>query len=107
MFHSQRSSQKSSLQKNNKTMNDKSISKSVKSALLNWRNYIIIPLCTVGFFGLFSEPTSDSNFVWTMQFIISKSIGFGACYAVYKLVTYWEKRGELHFDELDDEDFFE
>ena len=39
---------------------------------------------------------------WTIVFVVSKSVGFAAGYAVYRLLVLWEKQGKIQV--LDDDE---
>ena len=40
---------------------------------------------------------------WWSAFIISKGIGFGTAYLIYRLVTYWSKKGLIQDFNEDEE----
>ena len=45
-------------------------------------------LLIVALLGIFSEPFEDSR-TWLSDLILSKAIGFGAGYAIFRLYGYW------------------
>ena len=65
----------------------------MKALLTNWRSYVLLALSFIGFVCLFGEPTEDAPFLTT--FLVSKTIGFAAFFAIYKLGGYWERTGAL------------
>lgn len=65
----------------------------MKKAFLNYRYYLMLIIGFVVIFGVFSIP--DENLViekWFGEFVLSKAIGFGAGYGLYRLVAYWESK---------------
>lgn len=51
---------------------------------------VLIVLSTVAALCIFSEPLEDST-TWFSDFFFTKSLGFGAAYAVGKLYKRWSK----------------
>lgn len=50
-------------------------------------NIILVALVLAAFVGLFSEPCETlPTMQWTLSLIATKAIGFGAVYAIYRLV---------------------
>ena len=65
----------------------------MKKAFLNYRYYVMMIIGFVVVFGIISVPEESLPIgEWTWKLIMSKVIGFGAAYILYKLVSYWEKR---------------
>lgn len=65
----------------------------MKKAFLNYRYYVMLIIGFVVFLGVFSIPDENYPFIqWFWMLMVSKIIGFGAGYALYKLVTYWESK---------------
>lgn len=61
--------------------------------LLNWRYYVMMLIGTITIFGIFSVPFDDIDpFEWTWKFLLSKGIGFGAGYVLYKLFVRWDSK---------------
>lgn len=68
-------------------------SKSMKKALLNWRYYAMAAIGIITAIGLFSEPSEDLDMsYWFAVLLATKAIGFGAGFALFRLVSYWEKQ---------------
>lgn len=59
-------------------------------AFLNWRYYVLLLLGFVAMIGIFGIP-ADDNPAWFSDMILSKVIGFGAGYAMYRLIEHWSK----------------
>lgn len=75
----------------------------MKALLTNWRTYALFIIGCIGLLLLFSEPTDNSNFLFT--FLWTKSAAFGLLYLCHKLASYWERTGAIdfsHFTELND-----
>ena len=50
-------------------------------------NIILVALVLAAFVGLFSEPSDTlSTPQWALSLLTTKAIGFGAVYAIYRLV---------------------
>ena len=65
----------------------------MKKAFLNYRYYVMIIVGLVVTLGLFSIPNENIPLMrWAWMLLVSKSIGFGAGYGLYRLVTYWESK---------------
>lgn len=65
----------------------------MKKAFLNWRYYLMMVLGVVTMLGVFSVPNEEMPLIeWAYKLALSKIIGFGAGYAVYRLMRYWENR---------------
>lgn len=65
----------------------------MKKALLNWRYYAMTAIGVIMTIGLFSEPSEDLDAShWFAVLLATKAIGIGAGYALFRLVSYWEKR---------------
>ena len=65
----------------------------MKKAFLNYRYYVMIIVGLVVILGIFSIPDENLSLmrcVWML--LVSKSIGFGAGYGLYRLVAYWESK---------------
>lgn len=65
----------------------------MKKAFLNYRYYLMLIIGFVVIFGVFSVP--DENLAlndWFWKLLISKAIGFGSGYGLYRLVAYWESK---------------
>lgn len=62
-------------------------------AFLNWRYYVMLIIGFVVTLGVFSFPDESLPLIkWTVSLIVSKAIGFGAGYGLFKLVAYWESK---------------
>ena len=65
----------------------------MKKAVLNYRYYVMIIVGLVVIIGLFSIPDENLPLMkWVWMLFVSKSIGFGAGYGLYRLVAYWESK---------------
>ena len=65
----------------------------MKKAFLNYRYYVMIIVGLVVTLGLFRIPNESMPLMrWAWMLLVSKSIGFGAGYGLYRLVTYWESK---------------
>lgn len=64
---------------------------------------VLFALGFIATFGIFSEqePALDMT-RWTIVFVVSKSVGFAAAYALYRLLVLWEKQGKIQV--LDDDE---
>lgn len=51
---------------------------------------ILAALAFIAFFGLFSIP-SDNSATWSLDFYISKAIGFAAAYLTFKACGHWSQ----------------
>ena len=60
-------------------------------AFSNWRYYVICLLLTAGLIGTLAE-VEDESFDLLLG---SKLLGFAAFYISYRLIAYWDNRGEL------------
>ena len=50
-------------------------------------NIILVALVIAAFVGLFSEPSETlPTTQWALSLIATKAIGFGAIYAIYRLI---------------------
>lgn len=58
--------------------------------LKNWRYYVLLLLGTIAVFGIFGVPDDDSK-TFLADMIISKIIGFGAGYIIFRLYLHWSK----------------
>lgn len=66
---------------------------SMKKAFLNYRYYVMMIIGFVVILGVFSIPDENLPLMrWTWMLLVSKSIGFGAGYGLYRLVAYWESK---------------
>lgn len=72
-------------------------------ALTNWRIWMLAVLALTATFCLFGEPTATDGAEWEATFLISKTVGFTAAYAAYRLARRWAKAGLL----VDADDFKE
>lgn len=73
-------------------------------AFLNWRYYVLLLLGFVAIIGIFGVPDDDSP-TWFGDMIFSKVVGFGAGYAIYRLIKHWSKKNLIpEFDELTKEE---
>lgn len=55
-------------------------------------NIILVALVLAAFVGLFSEPADTlSTPQWALSLIATKAIGFGAIYAIYRLINNHQK----------------
>lgn len=73
----------------------------MKTDILNWRMWLIGTLAMVSLICIVSEPIDDET--WWSSFFISKGIGFGTAYLIYRLVTYWSKNGLIQDFNEDEE----
>ena len=65
----------------------------MKKAFLNYRYYVMMAIGFIVIFGVFSVPDEDMQLgKWMLALLLSKVVGFGAGYALYKLVAYWESK---------------
>lgn len=64
----------------------------IKSAIKNWRYYVLIVLCMVAIIGILSVPICDH---WFIALVVSKVIGFAAAAVAVKLCLQWLKAGKL------------
>lgn len=67
-------------------------------------NYTVLcVLAIITFLGIFSEPDKAlDNVRWFTVFIVTKTVGFAAGYAIYRLLVRWEKQGKIKV--LDDDE---
>lgn len=70
----------------------------MKALLTNWRSYALAVIAIVGLALLLSEPSEDANFMLTILW--TKTLGFAALYACFKLSNYWERTGAIDFTSL-------
>ena len=64
---------------------------------------ILFVLGFIAIIGIFSEPEPALDTArWTTVFVVSKSVGFAAAYALYRLLVLWEKQGKIQV--LDDDE---
>lgn len=64
---------------------------------------VLFALGFIATFGIFSEPEPALDMTrWTIAFVVSKSVGFAAAYALYRLLVLWEKQGKIQV--LDDDE---
>lgn len=59
-------------------------------AFLNWRYYVLLLLGFVATIGIFGVPADDST-TWFSDMVLSKVVGFGAGYAICRLIEHWSK----------------
>ncbi len=65
----------------------------MKKALLNYRYYVMMIVGFVAILGVISIPNEELPIMkWTLALLLSKGIGLGAGYGLYKLVAYWESK---------------
>ena len=65
----------------------------MKKAFLNYRYYVMIIVGFVVILGVFSIPAENTSLMkWVCMLLVSKSIGFGAGFGLYRLVAYWESK---------------
>lgn len=65
----------------------------MKKAFLNYRYYVKMIIGIVVILGIFSIPDENLPLIrWAWMLFVSKSIGFGAGYGLYRLVAYWESK---------------
>lgn len=66
-------------------------------------NTVLFVLGFIALIGIFSEPEPALDMThWTIVFVVSKSVGFAAAYALYRLLVLWEKQGKIQV--LDDDE---
>lgn len=64
---------------------------------------VLFVLGFIATIGIFSEPEPALDTArWTAVFVVSKSVGFAAAYALYRLMVRWEKEGKIQV--LDDDE---
>lgn len=64
---------------------------------------VLFVLGFIATIGIFSEPEPALDMTrWTIVFVVSKSVGFAAAYALYRLLVLWEKQGKIQV--LDDDE---
>lgn len=64
---------------------------------------VLFALGFIATLGIFSEPEPALDMTrWTIVFVVSKSVGFAAAYALYRLLVLWEKQGKIQV--LDDDE---
>lgn len=66
----------------------------MKKAILNWRYWVYMALGGIGCIELFGVPADDSE-TWFADMLLSKAIAAAAFYAMYKLITVWDKNGKI------------
>ena len=65
----------------------------MKKAFLNYRYYVMIIVGLVAILGLFSIPNENLSLMrWAWMLLVSKSIGFGVAYILYKIVNHWDSK---------------
>ena len=65
----------------------------MKKAFLNWRYYLMMVIGFVVFIGIFGVPEDSLPLgSWMLSMLISKIIGFGGAYLMYRLFTRWDAR---------------
>ena len=65
----------------------------MKKAFLNYRYYVMIIVGLVVILGLFSIPNENLSIMrWAWMLLVSKSIGFGSAYILYKIVNNWDSK---------------
>lgn len=65
----------------------------MKKVFLNYRYYVMMIIGFVVILGVFSIPDENVSLMkWVSMLLVLKSIGFGAGYGLYRLVTYWESK---------------
>lgn len=65
----------------------------MKKAFLNYRYYVMIIVGLVVILGLFSIPNENLSLMrWAWMLLVSKSIGFGSAYILYKIVNNWDSK---------------
>lgn len=68
-------------------------SKSMKKAFLNWRYYAMTIVGFVAILGVFSIPDKELPMLqWLFALLWTKTVGFGAGYAFFRLVFCWTKQ---------------
>lgn len=64
---------------------------------------VLFVLGFIALIGIFLEPEPALDMTrWTIVFVVSKSVGFAAAYALYRLLVLWEKQGKIQV--LDDDE---
>lgn len=65
----------------------------MKKVFLNYRYYVMMIVGFVVIFCIFSVPDENMPIMkWAWSLFITKAIGFGAGYGLYRLVAYWESK---------------
>ena len=62
--------------------------------LFNWRYYILLLLWLKSLFYIFAEPSPDTE-NWIIGLMLSKIVGFGCLWLTFKIMQYWEARGDI------------
>lgn len=59
---------------------------------------VLFALGFIALIGIFSEPEPALDMTrWTIVFVVSKSVGFAAAYALYRLLVLWENRERYRY----------
>ena len=61
-------------------------------AITNYRYYLICATALICGIAMAAEPTQGN---WLAVFLITKAIGFAAGYATYRLINYYDAKGEI------------
>ena len=70
--------------------------KTITSILTNYRYYVLIVLMSIAILGIFCNVSDDLPLLqWFLLMIASKAVGFSTGYAVYKLITVWERENAI------------
>lgn len=64
---------------------------------------VLFVLGFIALIGIFSEPEPALDMTrWTIVFVVSKSVGFAAAYALYRLMVRREKEGKIKLPDDDE-----
>lgn len=61
-------------------------------AITNYRYYLICATALICGIAMAAEPTQGN---WLAVFLFTKAIGFAAGYATYRLIKYYDAKGEI------------
>lgn len=65
----------------------------MKKVFLNYRYYVMMIIGFVVILGVFSIPVENTSLIkWVCMLLVSKSIGFGSAYILYKIVNNWDSK---------------
>lgn len=65
----------------------------MKKVFLNYRYYVMMIIGFVVILGVFSIPNENLPLMrWAWMLLVSKSIGLGAAYILYKIVNHWDSK---------------
>lgn len=65
----------------------------MKKVFLNWRYFVMMIIGFAVILGVFSVPDEDlPTLQWLFTLLWTKAVGFGAGFALFRLVSYWDKQ---------------